>query len=175
MIVFGTAAPACHPSPVEIPRPDLDSLLWLTAREQWRATEPPAPREPLHAVRGSKVFCGYEEPIDIQRVLWIDSSVLSYIDGPEPCSECSNLTHRRANDPTEMVEIYGARSSTKNSALIEHIKRLEPEILPRTIWEYRVDVGRAQFDDEIGDFFSIWRTVRPVKLPPMPLDPKRLP
>jgi len=177
----GFATIACHDPVVEIPRPDLDALIWLTAREQWRADEPPASREQLHAVRGSEVYCGFEGPLDVQRLLWVDWSALTYIDGPEPCPECDKLAHRKdlthldAFGQVEMFEIYGARSSKQNRAILDHIKGLERDLPPRTIWEYRIDVGRAQFEDGIGDFYAIWRTTHPVELPPRPLDRKRLP
>lgn len=71
-----------------------------------------------------------------------------------------------------MVAVYGARSTNQNQAMVDHIKRLERELPARTVWKYQIDTGRTQFDDAIGDFFTIWRSARPVQLPPRQRDQK---
>jgi hypothetical protein len=140
-----------------IPRPDVDRLLWLVGCEAG-CDGPLAPRGPWHAVRDGTASCGYEGDLVVRDCLWVDWSTLTFIGGPEPCTECGTLVpvpSRR--DVDSWVELYSGRSSEKNRAIRDRLVELEPPPGEAHRWDYRIDIGRAQFEDGIGDFFRITR------------------
>lgn len=154
-------------------RPDIDRLLWMVTREAW-SDGPLASREPLHAMRGETVACGYEGDLVRLDRLWVDWSAVISIDGPEPCRTCLRTVPIPVGGRDDAwVELYAARSGRKDNAVRGRVVELEPPAGACFEWEYRLDVGRAQFDDGIGDFFAIRR--RRVAFERVRTKPRRLP
>jgi hypothetical protein len=156
-----------------IPRPDADRLLWLVGREAWR-DGPMASREPLHASRDGEASCGYGGDVVALDCLWVDWSTLAFIDGPEPCTGCAaSVSAPLRRDDDSWVELYSGRSNEQNGAIRDRVIELAPPPGEEFDWDYRVDIGRAQFDDGISDCCRILR--RRVFVEHVQRKPRRLP
>jgi hypothetical protein len=147
----------------KVPRPDIDAQLWLVGRLPERHRDQFG-GELLHAVRGQQIFCGYEGHLDVQESLWADWSLLTGGSGADPCPECERLTIRHSeHNGVRLLELYVGRYSKTFPDIERRIMQLAPTPPSGFRFDYRIDVGRAQFEDGIGDFVAVWRFVTPVQ------------
>jgi hypothetical protein len=109
-------------------------------------------------VRDDTASCGYAGDLVVLDCLWVDRTTLTFVDGPRPCTECAtSVPEPSRRDGDSWVELYGGRSTAKNRAIRDRVLGLAPPPGDRHEWDYRLDIGRGQFDDGIGDFFRVSR------------------
>lgn len=105
----------------------------------------------MHAVKGTRVFCGHEGSVEVEHRLWIDRAEIDL----DACERCAQLEHRRGGADGALLAVYEARSSRKDRDLLAHIRGFEPAALNDD--DYRIDVARVRVGDGIGNSHTIWR------------------